>query len=101
MAGGFVGRSAELDRLADMLGTVGDPARDLPGVAFAGSIKWHETRGFGLREYNDLVRDVQHVPGVSDETTLLAVTRTGTADDEVPVRRFGPVDLLAAWPRGD
>jgi AAA+ ATPase superfamily predicted ATPase len=33
MAGGFVGRSAELGRLAAMLGTVGDPARDLPGVA--------------------------------------------------------------------
>src|ERR1700733_6788220 len=33
MAGGFVGRSAELGRLADLLGTVGNPARDLPGVA--------------------------------------------------------------------
>jgi AAA+ ATPase superfamily predicted ATPase len=28
-----VGRSAELDRLSSLLGRVGDPARDLPGVA--------------------------------------------------------------------
>ena len=68
------------------------------GIAFAGSIKWHATRGFGLREYNELVRDVHQVPGVSDQTTLLAVTRTGAADDEVPIRCLGPGDLLAAWP---
>jgi hypothetical protein len=46
-------------------------------------------------------RASHHVPGVSDQTTLLAVTRTGTADDEVPVRHLGPADLLAAWPRED
>ena len=33
MPGGFVGRSTELDRLSALLGRVGDPARDLPGVA--------------------------------------------------------------------
>jgi hypothetical protein len=71
------------------------------GIAFAGSVKWHEARGFGLREYKDLLRDVHHVPGVNDDTTLLAVTRTGTADDEVPIRCLGPADLLAAWPRKD
>lgn len=45
------------------------------GIAFAGSIKWHEAQPFGLREYNALVRDVHSVPGVSDQTTLLAVAR--------------------------
>ena len=39
------------------------------------------------------------IAGVSDQTMLLAVTRTGTAGDEVPIRCFGPADLLAAWPR--
>lgn len=67
-------------------------------IAFAGSIKWHENRRFGLREYNDLVRDVHHVPGVNDQTTLLAVTRIGKADDNVPVRCLGPADLITAWP---
>jgi hypothetical protein len=71
------------------------------GIAFAGSVKWHESRGFGLREYKDLVRDVHHVPGVNDQMMLLAVTRTGTTDDEVPIRCLGPTDLLTAWPRED
>jgi uncharacterized protein len=71
------------------------------GIAFAGSVTWHESRGFGLREYKDLVREVHHVPGVNDQTTLLAVTRTGTTDDEVPIRCLGPTDLLTAWPRED
>jgi AAA+ ATPase superfamily predicted ATPase len=33
MAGGFVGRAAELDRLSALLGRVASAARDLPGVA--------------------------------------------------------------------
>jgi AAA+ ATPase superfamily predicted ATPase len=33
VTGGFVGRSAELDRLSALLGRVGSAARDLPGVA--------------------------------------------------------------------
>ena len=33
MPDGFVGRSTELTRLSTLLGRVGDPARDLPGVA--------------------------------------------------------------------
>jgi uncharacterized protein len=66
-------------------------------IVFAGSIKWHETRPFGLREYSALLRDVHSVPGVSDQTTLLAVTRTGEAADGVPIRCLGPADLLTAW----
>jgi hypothetical protein len=66
-------------------------------VSFAGSIKWREARGFGRREYADLVRDVRYVAGVSDQTPLLAVTRTGTVDDAVPIRCLGPADILGAW----
>jgi AAA+ ATPase superfamily predicted ATPase len=66
-------------------------------IAFAGSIKWHETQPFGLREYNGLLRDVHSVPGVSDQTILLAVTRTGEATDGVPIRCLGPTGLLSAW----
>lgn len=68
-------------------------------ISFAGSIKWHETRGFGRREYADLVRDVRYIPGADDQTPLLAVTRTGTADDKVPIRCLGPDDVVGAWPR--
>lgn len=68
-------------------------------IAFAGSVKWHETRGFGRREYADLVRDIRSVPGASDHTPLLAVTRTGTTEDDTPVRCLGPDDILDAWRR--
>jgi AAA+ ATPase superfamily predicted ATPase len=68
-------------------------------ISYAGSIKWHETCGFGRREYADLVRDIRYVPGASDQTPLLAVTRMGTADDAVPIRCLGPGDILGAWPR--
>jgi hypothetical protein len=37
------------------------------------------------------------VPGVSDQTTLLAVTRTAEVADGVPIRCLGPTDLLTAW----
>jgi hypothetical protein len=69
------------------------------GIAFPGSIKWHETQPFSLREYNTLVRDVHPVPGVSDNTTLLAVTRTAESADGIPIRCLGPADLLTAWRR--
>jgi hypothetical protein len=66
-------------------------------VSFIGSIKWHEARGLTRREYGDLVRDTPFVSGVTDATALLAVTRTGTLDEELPVTCLGPEDLLAAW----
>jgi hypothetical protein len=34
---------------------------------------------------------------VSDATAMLAVTRTGTLDEDLPVTCLGPADLLAAW----
>jgi AAA+ ATPase superfamily predicted ATPase len=66
-------------------------------IAFAGSIKWRENQQFGLRDYNDLVRDVHAVPGVNDETTLLAVTRIDQAAGSVPIRCLGADALLAAY----
>lgn len=66
-------------------------------IAFAGSIKWYEAKGFGRREYADLVRDVPVIPGADEQTPLLAVTRTGTVDDGVPIQCLGPDDLFAAW----
>jgi uncharacterized protein len=68
-------------------------------VTFVGSIKWRESQEFGRREYADLARDAAQVPGVDDKTELLAVTRTGTVGDEVPIRCLGPDDLLNAWRR--
>jgi uncharacterized protein len=66
-------------------------------VSFIGSIKWHETHGLTRREYGDLARDAPYVSGVTDATAMLAVTRTGTLDENLPVTCLGPADLLAAW----
>lgn len=66
-------------------------------VAFVGSIKWHQKHGFSRREYTDLVRDATYVPGVTDQTAMLAVSRTGALSDNLPVTGLGPEDLLAAW----
>lgn len=76
---------------------VGKADRRNAPIAFAGSIKWHETKAFGRREYADLVRDVPVIPGANADTPLLAVSRTGTADEGVPIRCLGPDDLFAAW----
>jgi uncharacterized protein len=67
------------------------------GVTFIGSIKWRETQAFGRREYADLLRDAVQVPGADRQTDLLAVTRSGTVADGVPIRCLGPDDLLTAW----
>jgi hypothetical protein len=61
------------------------------------SVKWRENQPFDLRDYKTLLRDVQSVPGVSDETALLAVTRDGQTTDEVPIRCLSPEALLAAY----
>jgi hypothetical protein len=66
-------------------------------VSFIGSIKWHESHGMTRREYGDLVRDAPYVSGVTDATAMLAVTRTGTLDEDLPLTCLGPADLLTAW----
>jgi hypothetical protein len=76
---------------------VGMSAEGGKNVSFIGSIKWHETHGFTRREHARLVRDAPYVSGVSDATAMLAVTRTGTLDEDLPVTCLGPADLLAAW----
>jgi len=75
MASGFLGRSSELERLAAILGQVGGQGRDLPGVAV-------------------MLRGRRRV---TDNTTLLAVTRTGEKASEVPIRCLSAEDLLIAW----
>ncbi|MGH3265502.1 MAG: DUF234 domain-containing protein, partial [Trebonia sp.] len=66
-------------------------------IDFVGSIKWHEGKLFGTREYNQLARDAIEVPGVTHDTSLVAVSRTGFADNVSPAAAWGPEDLLRAW----
>jgi AAA+ ATPase superfamily predicted ATPase len=83
-----------------------DPEIDLVGadrgpvarhLTFLGSVKWQDNRPF---DPHDLARLIQHrtrMPGATDDTPLLAVSRAGAAVDGVTV--LGPDDLLDAYRR--
>lgn len=66
-------------------------------IDFIGSIKWYEEKPFGTREYNQLARDAIEVPGVTHDTPLIAVSRSGFADNVSPAATWDPEDLLRAW----
>lgn len=81
-----------------------DPEIDLVGadrgpvakrVTFVGSIKWLESRPFDHRDAARLVVHRSQLPGATDSTPLLAVSRSGSTADGVAV--VTPEDLLAAW----
>ena len=64
-------------------------------VLFVGSIKWRETEPFGSNDLAELSRDASLVPGVTEGTTKIVVSRTGVTTPDVV--EFGPADLLQAW----
>jgi uncharacterized protein len=66
-------------------------------VRFLGSIKWLENQRFDRRDYDALVRDMLAVPGVEEETSLVAVSRGGVSDDLPLAAHWGPEDLVRAW----
>ena len=79
----------------DLVGADRDPVAHR--VHFVGSVKWLENQPFGRREYEALVRDVQAVPGADETTRLVAVSRSGVADDLPLAAHSGPDDLVRAW----
>lgn len=90
-----------------------DPEIDLVGVTdtaparvvFIGSIKWRQDDPFGQSDLNALrlkglrraPADTGGVPGTTQDTALVAVSRSGFATPDGLTRRYGPDDLLAAW----
>jgi hypothetical protein len=66
-------------------------------IHFLGSIKWLENKPFDHHDYDSLVRDMLAVPGVGPETPLVAVSRSGVAEDLPLAGHWGPDDLLRAW----
>ena len=84
----------------------GNPEIDLVGtdryprpaqVHFAGSIKWYESKPFGVHDYNVLAEAAPVVPGASQETPLVAVSRSGFVDDLPLAANWGPDDIVRAW----
>jgi hypothetical protein len=65
-------------------------------IDFVGSIKWRERGEF---DRSDLSRLIQHralIPGATDETLLVGVSRSGFSVDGLDIR-LGPEDILAAF----
>jgi AAA+ ATPase superfamily predicted ATPase len=65
-------------------------------ITAVGSIKWHDRTPFDARDLAQLTLHRDRLPGTEPATTLLAVSRTGSAVDALPV--LTPSDLITAWP---
>ncbi|GAB2875817.1 ATP-binding protein [Streptomyces mayteni] len=72
------------------------PARE---IGFVGSIKWHEQAPFDRRALAALARDASAVPGATDETPLVAVSRAGFAVDGLAAS-YDPDRLMESWAPG-
>lgn len=68
------------------------PARMILGV---GSIKWHEHAPFDHADLSRLIIHRGQLPGATDHTPLIAVSRTGVSVDGVTA--ISPEDIIAAW----
>ncbi|OEU86107.1 ATPase [Streptomyces abyssalis] len=82
----------------DLIGA--DRAPVAAHVHFAGSVKWLESQRFARREYDALVRDVAAVPGTSEDTPLVAVSRCGVEEGLPLAVSWGPEELVRAWQPG-
>jgi len=69
-------------------------------ISFIGSIKWRENQAFDHRDYVQLAQAATQVPGATDATPLIAVTRQDDCTPQTPVTTFGPEDLVDAWRLG-
>ena len=92
--GGYWTRKGDVE--VDLVGA--DRPQKAERIAFVGSIKWRETELFGGRDLGNLVAHRREVPGATDETLLVGVSRSGfdAQGDSVDVA-LTPEDLLAAW----
>jgi uncharacterized protein len=81
-----------------------DPEIDIVGadrspiakkITLVGSIKWLEKKPFDNRDLARLITHRTQLPGATDATPLLAITRNGCTADGV--RTLTPEELLDAW----
>lgn len=64
-------------------------------VTAVGSIKWLENAPFDSQDVSQLIAHRAQLPGATDDTPLVAVSRSGFAVDDVI--RVTPEDILSAW----
>jgi AAA+ ATPase superfamily predicted ATPase len=81
------------DPEVDLIGADREPVAQR--ISFVGSIKWRDNHPFDERDLAALIAHRSQVPGASEDTSLVAVARSGVSVSS-PVA-FGPDDLLGAW----
>jgi uncharacterized protein len=95
-AGEFVGAFWNRDSSVevDLVGGRGqDTSRE---IDFVGSIKWREKAKFGRGDLSRLIQHRALIPGATDETLLIGVSRNSFDVDGLDVR-LTPEDLIAAF----
>ncbi|MGH3646539.1 MAG: ATP-binding protein [Micromonosporaceae bacterium] len=92
--GGYWTRTNDVE--VDLVGADRTPiARE---IAFVGSIKWLERRPLDHHDLAELIAHSHRVPGVTDETLLIAVSRAGSRVGDAVAAAYGPDELITAWP---
>ncbi|MEU6641185.1 DUF234 domain-containing protein [Saccharomonospora sp. NPDC046836] len=80
----------------DIVGADREPVAQ--AITVVGSVKWLEQRPFDLRDVARLMRHRAQLPGATDTTPLIAVSRNGAGVTPIEgVQVLGPDDLLSAW----
>lgn len=91
-AGAFWNRDNSVE--VDLVGGRGQAVSER--IDFVGSIKWRERHNFDRGDLSRLIRHRALVPGTTDETLLVGVSRNGFAVDGLDVR-LTPEDIVAAF----
>ena len=90
--GGYWTRDNRVD--VDLIG--GSDEKRADPVDFVGSIKWKEDASFDRHDVAALVNHRKEVPGASDQSLLVGVSRSGYATNDLDVF-LGPADIVDAW----
>jgi AAA+ ATPase superfamily predicted ATPase len=90
--GSFWNRDNSLE--VDLVGGRGHTGSEQ--IDFVGSIKWRERAALDRHDLSALIRHRALVPGASDDTLLVGVSRGGFAADGLDIR-LTPEDVLAAF----
>lgn len=96
VVGGFWNRDHSVE--IDLIGA-NRPEPPVQAISFIGSIKWRQRRPATGSDIAALIRSGTRVPGVTPDTPLALVTRSGVRDVGVPLAaNLTPDELLASYP---
>ena len=73
----------------------GDASPIARQLAYAGTIKWLDNKPLTTADVNQLIRDLDDVPGADTSLPIVAVSRNGVTAPGVTA--LGPDDLIEAW----